>query len=111
MRVAADVQGGLTVLRKAGALAEASSRRLEPRAYGTTLVQAAHLHWALSVANCRFFEVPDPKGYLDFGMSTIIEPGPDGCVTAPPGPSGKPAAGLGIAIDWDAVDDATVLVT
>ena len=115
VRVAADVQGGLTTLRKAGALAESSSRRLEPRAYGTTLVQAAHLHWALSAANCRFFEVPEPKGYLDFGMATTIEPGPDGCVTAPPGPSGplsgKPAPGLGIAIDWDAVDNATVLVT
>lgn len=105
VRVAADVQGGLTVLRKAGAIAEASSRRLEPRCYGTTLVQAAHLHWALSVANCRFFEVPDPKGYLDFGMATTIEPGPDGFVEAPDAP------GLGIAIDWDAIDDATVLVT
>lgn len=115
VRVAADVQGGLTMLRKAGALAEASSRRLEPRCYGTTLVQAAHLHWALSVANCRFFEVPEPKGYLDFGMATTIEPGPDGYVTAPSGPSGpssgEPAPGLGITIDWDAVDDATVLVT
>jgi L-alanine-DL-glutamate epimerase-like enolase superfamily enzyme len=104
VRVAADVQGGLTTLRKAGALAEASSRRLEPRCYGTTLVQAAHLHWALSVANCRFFEVPDPKGYLDFGMKTTIEPDADGLVAAPDGP------GLGITIDWDVVDDATVLI-
>jgi L-alanine-DL-glutamate epimerase-like enolase superfamily enzyme len=144
VRVAADVQGGLTTLRKAGGLAEASSRRLEPRAYGTTLVQAAHLHWALSVSNCRFFEVPDPKGYLDFGMANTIEPDADGFVRPPitpgpsgpssgkPGPSGPssgkpgpsgPASGkpgpsgpssgkpgLGIAIDWDAVDDATVLV-
>jgi L-alanine-DL-glutamate epimerase-like enolase superfamily enzyme len=110
VRVAADVQGGLTTLRKAGALAEAASRRLEPRCYGTTLVQAAHLHWALSVANCRFFEVPDPKGYLDFGMANTIEPGPDGFVAAPRGPSGKPTPGLGVEIDWDTVDNATVLV-
>jgi L-alanine-DL-glutamate epimerase-like enolase superfamily enzyme len=104
VRCAADVQGGLTVLRKAGALAEAFSRRLEPRSYGTTLVQAAHLHWALSVANCDYFEVPEPKGLLDFGMATVIEPDRDGHVGAPPGP------GLGIEIDWDTIDNATVLV-
>jgi L-alanine-DL-glutamate epimerase-like enolase superfamily enzyme len=105
VRCAADVQGGLTTLRKAGALAEASSRRLEPRAYGTTLVQAAHLQWSLSAANCAFFEVPEPKGWLDFGMATTIEPDADGYVQAPPGP------GLGITIDWDVIDNATVLLT
>jgi len=104
VRCAADVQGGLTTLRKAGALAESFSRRLEPRCYGTTLVQAAHLHWSLSVANCSFFEVPEPKGWLDFGMKTTIEPGNDGYVGAPTG------AGLGITIDWDAIDNATVLL-
>ena len=67
VRCAADVQGGITTLRKAGALAESFSRRLEPRSYGTTLVQAAHLHWSLSVANCALFEVPEPKGWLISG--------------------------------------------
>jgi L-alanine-DL-glutamate epimerase-like enolase superfamily enzyme len=102
VRCAADVQGGITTLRKAGALAESFSRRLEPRSYGTTLVQAAHLHWSLSAANCHFFEVPEPKGWLDFGMTTTIEPDAEGCVQAPAG------AGLGITIDWDVIDDATV---
>jgi len=105
VRCAADVQGGLTTLRKAGALAESFSRRLEPRSYGTTLVQAAHLHWSLSAANCAFFEIPEPKGWLDFGMKTTIEPGTDGYVHAPSGP------GLGISIDWDTIDNATVLLT
>lgn len=104
VRCAADVQGGLTTLRKAGALAESFSMRLEPRCYGTTLVQAAHLHWSLSAVNCRFFEIPEPKGWLDFGMGTTIEPDADGYVQAPAGP------GLGIEIDWDVIDDATVLV-
>ena len=92
-------------MRKAGALAESFSLRLEPRSYGTTPVQAAHLHWSLSAANCAFFEVPEPKGWLDFGMKTTIEPGADGYVHAPSGP------GLGITIDWDTTDNATVLLT
>ena len=103
VRCAADVQGGLTTLRKAGALAESFSRRLEPRCYGSTHVQAVHLHWSLSAANCRFFEVPEPKGWLDFGMKSTIEPDADGYVHAPAGP------GLGITIDWDVIDNATVL--
>jgi L-alanine-DL-glutamate epimerase-like enolase superfamily enzyme len=103
VRCAADVQGGLTALRKVGALAEAFARPLEPRSYGSTLVQAAHLHWCLSVANCRFFEVPEPKGWLDFGMRTTIAPSTDGMVSAPAG------SGLGVEVDWDEVDDATVL--
>ena len=56
-------------------------------------------------ANCRFFEVPEPKGWLDFGMTTTIEPDSDGYVQAPDGP------GLGITIDWDVIDNATVLLT
>ncbi len=104
VRCAADVQGGLTVLRKASSLAEAFGRRLEPRSYGTTLVQAAHLHWALSVANCEYFEVPVPKGLLDFGMTTVIEPDNEGWVRAPAGP------GLGISIDWAPIDNATILL-
>ena len=65
-------------MRKAGALAESFSRRLEPRSYGTTLVQAAHLHWSLERGQLPFFEVPETKGWLDFGMTTTIEPDADG---------------------------------
>jgi L-alanine-DL-glutamate epimerase-like enolase superfamily enzyme len=103
VRLAGDVQGGITALRKVGALAECYGRRLEPRAYGSTLVQAAHLHWSLSAANCAFFEVPAPKGWLDFGMATRIEPDATGLACAPDAP------GLGVTIDWDTIDDATVL--
>jgi L-alanine-DL-glutamate epimerase-like enolase superfamily enzyme len=103
VRCAADVQGGLTVLRRAGDLAQSFGCRLEPRSYGSTLVQAAHLHWSLSVTNCKFFEVPEPRGTLDFGMANVITADADGYVRAPTGP------GLGIEIDWDAIDDATIL--
>jgi L-alanine-DL-glutamate epimerase-like enolase superfamily enzyme len=105
VRCAADVQGGLTALRKVGALAEAFGRRLEPRCYGSTMVQSVHLHWALSVANCAYYEVPEPRGWLDFGMRTTIDPDGDGMVGPPAG------NGLGVDVDWDVIDDATVLRT
>lgn len=102
LRAVGDVMGGITGLRKVGALAEAHNRRMEPHSYGSTLVQAAHLHHILSVRNCEFFEMPVPKGPLDFGMKDTIEIDGEGMVHAPTAP------GLGYEIDWDVIDDATV---
>ena len=144
VRVAADVQGGLTMLRKAGALAEASSRRLEPRCYGTTLVQAAHLHWASAWPTAGSSKCPNPRAGSTSAWRRRSNPTPTATSRAGPerpfereagperpfereagperpfereaGPERpferEPAPGLGIAIDWDAVDNATtVLVT
>jgi L-alanine-DL-glutamate epimerase-like enolase superfamily enzyme len=102
LRVVGDVMGGITGMRKVGALAEVHNRRVEPHSYGSTLVQAAHLHYMLSVRNAEFFELPVPKGPLDFGMKDVIEADADGMVHAPVGP------GLGYEVDWDVIDDETV---
>ena len=92
---------GLTVLVRSGHLAAAAGKRLE-RAYGSAHVQAAHLHWALSASNCDYFEVQWPKQWLDFGLTNPLEPDDEGFMHAPQGP------GLGVDIDWDAIDDHTV---
>ncbi|MET7399936.1 enolase C-terminal domain-like protein [Dactylosporangium sp. NPDC005572] len=102
LRAVGDIIGGITGLRKIGALAELHNRRMEPHSYGSTLVQAAHLHYILSVRNCEYFELPYPRGPLDFGMKDVIEVGADGYVRAPTAP------GLGYEIDWDVIDNATV---
>lgn len=103
IRVIGDAMGGITGMRKVGALCEVFNRQVETHSYGPTLVQAAHLHFMLSAPNSEYFENPVPGGMLDFGMKDTITIGADGFVEAPQGP------GLGFEVDWDAVDDATVL--
>ncbi len=102
LRVVGDLVGGITGMRKIDALAEAHGRRAEPHSYGSTLVQAAHLHHMLASSNCEYFEMPYPEGPLGFGMKDHIEMSKDGIVSAPTAP------GLGYEVDWDVVDDATV---
>lgn len=102
LRAVGDVMGGITGLRKVGALAEAHNRRLEPHSYGSTLVQAAHLHHMLSVRNCEFFELPVPRGALDHGMRDVLHLDEEGYVHAPTGP------GLGYEVDWDLIDNETI---
>lgn len=101
-RAVADVVGGLTGLRKVAAAAEVHNRRVEPHSYGSTLVQAAHLHHILASRNCEYFEVPHPKETLDFGMKNAIEIDADGHVHAPTAP------GLGFEIDWDVIENSTI---
>jgi L-alanine-DL-glutamate epimerase-like enolase superfamily enzyme len=100
-RCIGDAMGGITGMRKVGALCEAFNRNLETHSYGSTLVQAAHLHFILSAPNSEYMEVPVPSGMLDFGMVDVIETDPEGFVHAPTKP------GLGYDVDWDVVDAAT----
>lgn len=102
VRGVGDLIGGITGMRKIGAAAEMLSRRMEPHSYGSTLVQAAHLHYMLSVKNCTYFEMPYPRHGLDFGMKDVLEITDDGYVLAPETP------GIGYEIDWDVIDNATI---
>jgi L-alanine-DL-glutamate epimerase-like enolase superfamily enzyme len=105
LRLAGDVQGGLTTLIKGAALAEAHGCRMEPRAYGSTLVQAAHLHHVLGVGNADWFEVPWPRSWLDVAMAGRLTTEPDGTIVGPAGP------GLGVAPDWEEVERLAVAET
>lgn len=102
LRCVGDGIGGITPMRKIGAMCEAFNRNLEPHSYGTTLIQAAHLHYMLSVRNCVYFEAPVPLGILDFGMRDAIKPDANGMVTVPDKP------GLGYEVDWDQISDAVI---
>ena len=101
-RTVCDVVGGITGLRKVAAAAEVHNRRVEPHSYGSTLVQAAHLHHIRAARNCEYFEVPHPKETLDFGMKTTIDIDREGFVHAPTAP------GLGFEVDWDVIDNSTL---
>jgi L-alanine-DL-glutamate epimerase-like enolase superfamily enzyme len=57
----------------------------------------------LGLPNCTFFEQPVPYDAFEHGTVDTIRTRRDGYVYAPEGP------GLGLQIDWDAVNAATVL--
>lgn len=101
MRTIGDAMGGITGMRKVGAMCEAFNRQIETHSYGPTLVQAAHLHFMLAAPNSEYFEQAVPSGMLDFGMKDVVTVGKDGNVVAPTKP------GLGYDVDWDVVDNAT----
>jgi L-alanine-DL-glutamate epimerase-like enolase superfamily enzyme len=102
VRSVGDWIGGISAMKKSAALCEAFNTKYEPHSYGTTLVQAAHLHVMLAIHNCDLFEIPVPQGILDVGMKDVIRVGRDGFVEAPTKP------GLGYDIDWEAITKLTV---
>ena len=103
VRVDATVVGGITPGRKVMALAEAHGLDAELQCWGYTLTQAANLHLMLAHRNCTYFEQPVPYPAFEHGVRDVIRTDAEGLVHAPPGP------GLGIRVDWEAVEAATVL--
>lgn len=102
VRSVGDWIGGITAMRKSAALCETFNVKYEPHSYGTTLVQAAHLHVMLAIHNCDLFEIPVPQGILDVGMKDVIRVEADGFTNAPTKP------GLGYDVDWDEIRKLTV---
>ena len=51
---------------------------------------------------CSYFEQSVPYEPYEYGMLDVIRTAPDGTVTAPDAP------GLGVRVDWDAMEAATV---
>jgi len=102
VRSVGDLIGGITAMRKCAALCEAFNVKYEPHSYGTTLIQAAHLHVILAMHNCDLVELPVPRGILDHGMKDTIWLDAEGYVHGPTKP------GLGYEIDEDAIADLTV---
>jgi L-alanine-DL-glutamate epimerase-like enolase superfamily enzyme len=101
-RVDVTIAGGITPARKIMALAEAHNTTCELQCWGYTLTQAANLHLMLGYANCRYFEQPAPYAAFEYGALDVIRPDDQGNVRVPDAP------GLGIGIDWPAVEAATI---
>jgi len=102
IRSVGDWIGGISAMKKSAGLCEAFNTKYEPHSYGTTLVQAAHLHVMLAIHNCDLFEIPVPQGILDIGMKDVIRVEKDGYVKAPTKP------GLGYDVDWEAIRKLTI---
>jgi L-alanine-DL-glutamate epimerase-like enolase superfamily enzyme len=103
LRVDATICGGITPLRKVMGLAEALGMDVEIQCWGYTLTQAANLHMMLAYANCTYFEQPVPYPAFEYGAQDVIRTDAQGYVHAPPG------HGLGIGIDWKAIEAASIL--
>jgi L-alanine-DL-glutamate epimerase-like enolase superfamily enzyme len=101
-RIDVTIAGGITPARKIMALAEAHNTTCELQCWGYTLTQAANLHLMLAYPNCRYFEQPAPYPAFEHGALDVIRPDAGGDVRVPDAP------GLGIGIDWPAVEAATI---
>lgn len=103
VRVDATVAGGITPALKIMGLAEARGMTVELQSWGYTSTQAANLHLILARSNCSYFEQPVPYPAFEYGFRNPIRPGRDGEVTV----SALP--GLGLEVDWSAIEAASVL--
>jgi L-alanine-DL-glutamate epimerase-like enolase superfamily enzyme len=102
-RVDVTVAGGITPTLKIMGLAEARGMTVELQCWGYTSTQVANLHLMLARPNCTYFEQPVPYPAFEYGFANPIRTRADGEVTV----SGLP--GLGLEIDWPAVEAATIL--
>jgi L-alanine-DL-glutamate epimerase-like enolase superfamily enzyme len=103
VRVDVMHSGGFTPARKIMGLAAAHNMNVELQCWGYTLSQAANLHLMLAYDNCTYFEQPAPYPAFEYGSQNGIRTDSEGFVHAPPGP------GLGIDIDWPAIERATLM--
>ena len=101
-RTDATILGGITPAREAVSMSEAAGIRCELMSWGYTLPSAANLHLMLGFDNCTYYEQAVPYESYEYGMKDVIRTQPDGHVYAPQGP------GLGLEIDWDAMQEATI---
>jgi L-alanine-DL-glutamate epimerase-like enolase superfamily enzyme len=103
VRVDATVVGGITPALKIMGLAEARGMTVELQCWGYTSTQSANLHLMLARSNCGYFEQPVPYPAFEYGFANPIRTGRDGYVRASELP------GLGLEIDWAAIEAATLL--
>lgn len=103
VRVSAARSGGISQAIKLVALAEAHGVTAELQSWGFTLIQATNLHLMLAYPQCGYFEQPYPYEAHEFAADHVIRTDREGNVRLPEKP------GLGIGMDWDAVEAKTLL--
>jgi len=103
-RVRADVSwtGGVTGVMKTARLAEAFGVNCEIHTSIFHPLEIVNLHCAAAIKNCDFFELLYPIENFAFGLKEPL-PIKDGYATPPEKP------GLGVELDWDVIDNSTLL--
>jgi L-alanine-DL-glutamate epimerase-like enolase superfamily enzyme len=102
MRSDVSWKAGITGLLKTAHLCEAFGIACEIHTTTLALMEVANLHVACAIANCEYAEVLVPAETFAFGVKQPLTVDANGDMVLPPG------AGLGVELDWDAIDNATV---
>ena len=93
--------GGITGVLKTAHLAESFHMNCELHATIFHPLELVSLHLSGAVKNSTYFELLWPTSTFNFGLKEDL-PVEDGIATMPTGP------GLGIELDWDLIDNATI---
>lgn len=101
--VRADVswKSGVTGTMKIAHMAEAFGMNCEIHTTVMGPMDIANLHVSCAIRNCEYFELHMPEEMYQFPMKQAYPLDAAGVMHVPQGP------GLGIDIDWDAVDNST----
>jgi L-alanine-DL-glutamate epimerase-like enolase superfamily enzyme len=91
-------KGGVTGLMKTAALCEAFGLNCEVHTTTNALLDAANLHVCCAIRNCEYFEILIPQEPFSFGVRNPICIDSEGYVHVPASP------GLGVDLDWDALE-------
>ena len=92
---------GVTETLKVAHLAEAFGMKCEVHCTLMGPMDIANLHVSCAISNCEFYELHMPEKIFQFPMKEPYPIDDNGFIHVPQKP------GLGIHIDWDAVDNAT----
>jgi len=103
VRADASWSGGVTGVLKTAHLAESFHMKCELHSTIFHPLEMMNLHLAGAVQNNSYFEVLWPMDKFDFGLASPL-PISDGIATLPTG------AGLGVDLDWDMIENATLEV-
>lgn len=100
---------GVLRARQLAGEVQATGAIYSPHTWGDGLVLLANLHVSAAVSTAPFIEFPfDPPAWTperrDFMLPAPLLPGPDATFTLPDAP------GLGVAIDWDALEPLRIRV-
>lgn len=93
--------GGVTGTLKTARLAEAFHMQCELHTTIFHPLELVNLHLAGAIGNCTYLELLWPTKTFGFGLKEPL-PISDGVARMPDGP------GLGIELDWDLIDNATI---
>jgi len=95
-------KGGITGLLKTFHLCEAFNVNCEVHTAMLSLMDVANLHVICAKKNCEYLEYAGPFEGIGFGLKEPLAIDSDGYVHVPQGP------GLGIELDWDALEQQVV---